>query len=240
MLGSKALRTCSVCRDRLRTAQRSILQVSGPSSSRAITTSSKTGYMADTKSIGNDIDESVFASHPLTNPEQHSQSSNSGASREVEEEEEEWTPREERRSPAAVFGSKRVGLEVVPTRMEENIQSEINSMSLNLYSILPWRELIVDHHPREIREAFLSSLTTSTKQRSKPGRYNDPSKATSLALAKASTALPGDYAVMSNIVRELDLRLGKEWLDGEVVEISSSHGPGIWYVTYLFIAPRLI
>jgi hypothetical protein len=49
--------------------------------------------------------------------------------KEIEEEEEEWIPREERRSPAAVFGSKRVGLETVPRRMEENIQSEINSMS---------------------------------------------------------------------------------------------------------------
>jgi len=90
--------------------------------------------------------------------------------------------------------------------------------------------LTSDHHPREIREAFLSSLTTSTKQKSKPGRYNDPSKATSLALARAATALPGDYAVMSNIVREMNGRLGRDWVGDGVIEISSSHGPGIWYV----------
>jgi hypothetical protein len=92
--------------------------------------------------------------------------------------------------------------------------------------------LMTDHHPREIREAFLSSLTTSTKQKSKPGRYNDPSKATSLALARAATALPGDYAVMSNIVREMNGRLGRDWVGEGVVEISSSHGPGIWYVLF--------
>jgi len=90
--------------------------------------------------------------------------------------------------------------------------------------------LTSDHHPREIREAFLSSLTTSTKQKSKPGRYNDPSKATSLALARAATALPGDYAVMSNIVREMNGRLGRDWVGDGVIEISSSHGPGTWYV----------
>jgi hypothetical protein len=47
---------------------------------------------------------------------------------------EEWVPREERRSPAAVFGSKRIGLEVIPRRLEENIQLEITSMSPYLLS----------------------------------------------------------------------------------------------------------
>jgi hypothetical protein len=87
-----------------------------------------------TKSISNDIDDSVFASHPLTNPDISHGLRKALVGLEVEGqegegEEEEWTPREERRSPAAVFGSKRIGLEVVPRRMEENIQSEINSMS---------------------------------------------------------------------------------------------------------------
>jgi hypothetical protein len=101
---------------------------------------------------------------------------------------------------------------------------------------------MTDHHPREIREAFLSSLTTSTKQKSKPGRYNDPSKATSLALARAATALPGDYAVMCNIVREMNGRLGRDWVGEGVVEISSSHGPGIWYVLPLlpYVVPLLL
>ena len=85
--------------------------------------------MAESKHV--EIDDSVFASHPLTNPiSRGSQSMALDRERGIEEEEEEWAPREERRSPAAVFGSKRVGLEVVPRRMEENIQSEINSMSL--------------------------------------------------------------------------------------------------------------
>jgi hypothetical protein len=246
MLGSRAFKTCSVCRDKLRTAQIPLLQLGGPSSTRSISTTPKTGNL-DSKSFGNDIDDSVFAPHSLTNPVvRHSQ--NTAMRREMEGDvdgEEEWTPREERRSPAAVFGSKRIGLEVVPRRMEENIQSEINSLcSLFIYTTLSlfppptllcftcnkYLKLMSDHHPREIREAFLTSLTASSKQKSKPGRYNDPSKATSAALARAATALPGDYAVMSNIVRELDMRLGKDWLDGGVVEISSSHGPGIWYV----------
>jgi hypothetical protein len=248
MLGSRAFKTCSVCRDKLRTSQIPLLQLGGPSSTRSISTTPKTGNL-DSKSLGNDIDDSVFVSHPLTNPIL-GRSQNMVSHKEMEGDvdgEEEWTPREERRSPAAVFGSKRIGLEVVPRRMEENIQSEINSMSplssvssvtlspvpftpIVCFTCNKYLKLMSDHHPREIREAFLTSLSPSSKQKSKPGRYNDPSKATSAALARAATSLPGDYAVMSNIVRELNMRLGKDWLDGGVVEISSSHGPGIWYV----------
>jgi hypothetical protein len=115
MLGSKALRTCSVCRDKLRSIR---LVQAGPS--RGINT------QPDSRTI----DDSVFTSHPLTDPSPGYGLNKLDGSREAEDEEEEWVPREERRSPAAVFGSKRVGLEVVPRRMEENIQSEINSMSL--------------------------------------------------------------------------------------------------------------
>jgi hypothetical protein len=119
MLRSKALRTCSVCRDELRSIRLgNSLQVAGPS--RGI----------NTQPNSRTIDDSVFTSHPLTDPSPGYGLNKLDGSREAEEE--EWVPREERRSPAAVFGSKRVGLEVVPRRMEENIQSEINSMSSSL------------------------------------------------------------------------------------------------------------
>ena len=49
---------------------------------------------------------------------------------------------------------------------------------------------------------------------------------------------------MSNIVREMNGRLGRDWVGEGVVEISSSHGPGIWYVFFVsdfissFLLPR--
>ena len=117
MLGTKTLRTCSVCRDKLRSIRL------GPSTggpSRRI----------NTQSDSRTIDDSVFTSHPLTDPSPgYGLVNKSDSGKGVEDEGEEWVPREERRSPAAVFGSKRVGLEVVPRRMEENIQSGINSTS---------------------------------------------------------------------------------------------------------------
>lgn len=44
---------------------------------------------------------------------------------EAEGKEEDDQPREERRSPAAVFGSKRVGLEVIPGGMERGVMREL-------------------------------------------------------------------------------------------------------------------
>lgn len=179
MLGSKALRTCSVCRDKLRTSRiNGVLQVAGPSSSRTLNTTPKHDYLAESKSIGTDIDDSVFASHPLTNPDSnhgHRRISATRASEEgqgLEDGGEEWIPREERRSPAAVFGSKRVGLETVPRRMEENIQSEINSMfasvfllyaPLSLFRLLggqQWRiQMLIYSRGRRIKRRSKSSWT---------------------------------------------------------------------------------
>jgi hypothetical protein len=99
-----------------------------PSSSRGITTTPKPHFLAESRRTHIDIDDSVFGASPIRNTTEHDVES----SRNVDNtyvEEVEWIPREERRSPAAVFGSKRVGLETIPRRLEENIQSEINSTS---------------------------------------------------------------------------------------------------------------
>jgi len=47
---------------------------------------------------------------------------------------------------------------------------------------------------------------------------------------------------MSNIVREMNGRLGRDWVGDGVIEISSSHGPGIWCVFFFsdFISSFLL
>lgn len=55
-----------------------------------------------------------------------------GETRHDGEEGDDWQPREERRSPAAVFGSKRIGLEVIPPSLEERIRAEMAGESVSL------------------------------------------------------------------------------------------------------------
>lgn len=124
MIGARALRTCSVCRDRLRaTSLRA-----APAFARSVASTSAGRYDVESSRVG--LDDSVL--HPIGTTTRISDLESSLASTRGDsllgsEEEEEWTPRKERRSPAAVFGSKRLGLETIPRRMEENIQSEIDS-----------------------------------------------------------------------------------------------------------------
>ena len=49
----------------------------------------------------------------------------------------EWEPREERRSPAAVLGSKRIGLVVLPEQLVDGIQAEISGMFVLQHSSTP-------------------------------------------------------------------------------------------------------
>ena len=125
--------------------------------------------------------------------------------------------------------------------------------------------LTPDIHPREIRDAFLTlfpgvspgsapAATLSprdktaarrgksiSEHRSAANRGKDNGEA--LAIAKAATILPGDYAVMRNVMSELRGRLGRDWLGGGrglgtggggggrhggVVEVSGGFGPGVW------------
>jgi hypothetical protein len=120
MIGARALRTCSVCRDKLRAATIS----RAPALARSIVGTSAR-YHVESSRIG--IDDSVFGFSSSTTTTNRISNLSVGNEQTTPEEDEDWAPREERRSPAAVFGSKRVGLETIPRRMDENIQSEINS-----------------------------------------------------------------------------------------------------------------
>ena len=71
-----------------------------------------------------------------------------------EESEEEWEPREERRSPAAVFGSKRVGLEIIPEGLEERIKAEIAGKLSPIVSI----PLPPPHSPTPLSSYWTSNV----------------------------------------------------------------------------------
>lgn len=200
----------------------------------------------------------------------------------------EWEPRKERRSPAAVLGSKRIGLVVLPDQLVDGIQREINGTPLHLCisqyrTILRTRvgldetlprhpdpsppsplpspnshtavspcpcslQLRANHaasDPRDIRTAFLtlnpstspssrrsSSLSGGRARKASEEEQRQRSSAPA-ALAKAAAFLPGEYAAVRNVLREMRVRLGDEWLrvDGEeggVLEVSGSLGSGVW------------
>ncbi|OXG74970.1 3-methyl-2-oxobutanoate hydroxymethyltransferase [Cryptococcus neoformans Gb118] len=125
--------------------------------------------------------------------------------------------REERRSPAAVLGSKRLGMVVLPEEMQRGIQRQIDLMD----------------NPRDIRKSYLALPSVPTPiSVAKSERRDKPYRTPEGELAKASAILPGEYGAVKNVLEELERRLGREWLtsvkEGEILEFSSSLGSGLW------------
>lgn len=104
--------------------------------------------------------------------------------------------------------------------------------------------------PREIREAFLALNPSTSSPRSRSlsgGRARKASEqeqrqrsSAPSALAKAAAFLPGEYAAVRNVLREMRVRLGDQRLGAEgamsqgeaggsgIIEMSGSLGSGVW------------
>lgn len=76
--------------------------------------------------------------------------------------------------------------------------------------------------PKFVRGAYLELLQPKPKTKEKGGYLNMPEH----ALARAAAFLPGQYAAVYNVLKELKTRLGV--VVGPVLEVSFSHGPGFW------------
>ncbi|WRT64791.1 3-methyl-2-oxobutanoate hydroxymethyltransferase [Kwoniella shivajii] len=141
----------------------------------------------------------------------------------------DFSRREERRSPATVLGSKRVGVVVLPDHLKNGIQRQIDQLD----------------NPRTLRQSYLS-LPSSSSRRSREEkvdhRSSRPRKTVEGELAKAAGILPGEYGVVRNVFEELERRLGKGWLDRsttaekkEIVEYSGGLGSGSWATIDAFL-----
>ncbi|ORX38824.1 ketopantoate hydroxymethyltransferase-domain-containing protein [Kockovaella imperatae] len=127
--------------------------------------------------------------------------------------------REERRSPAAVMGSKRIGAVALPREMERGIQLMLNSAD-GFKVRNHYREMVSKPYTSHIRRKTRSSIPEDE-----------------MPMAKAAAFLPGEYAAVRNVLEEMTRR-NVDWdLDPErdpskeipsVVEFTGGLGPGLW------------
>ncbi|ODN85256.1 3-methyl-2-oxobutanoate hydroxymethyltransferase [Cryptococcus wingfieldii CBS 7118] len=125
--------------------------------------------------------------------------------------------REERRSPAAVLGSKRLGMVVLPEEMRDGIQRQISMLD----------------NPRDLRKSYLSLPDMPLPANApKPNPREKTFRTPEGELAKASAILPGEYSAVKNVLEEMERRLGSAWTkgvkEGEIVEFSPGLGSGLW------------
>ncbi|KAJ9101137.1 hypothetical protein QFC21_003355 [Naganishia friedmannii] len=126
--------------------------------------------------------------------------------------------REERRSPAAVFGTKRIGSVVLPEKLQDAIQQQIDATEDK--KIL--RQAYLSHetvraspsgnsqHQSSSLQDHLNHSKDSSPSSSFPRRKTAVTPLS--ALVSASVDLPTQYSVVRNIIREVERRIGTdEW-----------------------------
>ncbi|ORY31016.1 ketopantoate hydroxymethyltransferase-domain-containing protein [Naematelia encephala] len=117
---------------------------------------------------------------------------------EIMEDDEAYMRREERRSPAAVIASKRIGQIILPDELGTRITDEI-----------------YDLDPHHVRRAYLNIVKTPTPAQpttlSKMLKLPGATKPDAL-IAKAATFFPGEFAAVRNVIEEMRRRLGQDWL----------------------------
>ncbi|CAE6450919.1 unnamed protein product [Rhizoctonia solani] len=175
-------------------------------------------------------------------------------------------PREERRSPAAVYGAKHVGMVVLPWELEHAVgrvveefdkhQLRSDAKRLFLYptpsniqpatsssgpSRLPLRRA-GDARPSNLRSEWqltttAPSLTFSTKGNYKTVVQLGPRE----ALAFTTVAMPAHYAATANVFREISRRMsgpgkGTDRIE-TVVDFGGKSGQGLWAALIAFREP---
>lgn len=115
-------------------------------------------------------------------------------------------PRAERRSPAAILGSKRIGEIVIPPTLDSAIEDAVASVD-----------------PHLIRQEYLQRLLPRTSKSAKARYEGNPDRreekrrekmrVPAELVAQAATQLPRQFAAVRNVVEELERRLGKGWVD---------------------------
>lgn len=157
----------------------------------------------------------------------------------LEEDGDEGGPRAERRSPAAVLGSKRVGVVMVSEEMQMGIERVIDGMSAFHFILSSlcqktmtglWLIPCADVDPNLIRRAFLAlrenpQAADQIKITTRDRREGKTRMVPEMMVAKAAAMLPGEYAAVRNVFEEMERRLGKGWIEEAGMRAERSSRP---------------
>lgn len=141
---------------------------------------------------------------------------------EAEEEEGQVNRRPPRRSPAAIFGTKNIGMIILPEWLVEGVQNEIERTCF-CYCEVADSNQEVDNR-RIVRDRYMELLKPKPEKASKSETRNTEEH----ALARAAAFLPAQYAAVANVLSELRTRVGD--ITGPILESTDGIAPGLWWV----------
>ncbi|EJU00040.1 Rsm22-domain-containing protein [Dacryopinax primogenitus] len=161
---------------------------------------------------------------PLPHPNDEAHMDLDGKALEAEEDEDiEYEGREERRSIAAVYGSKRIGAVEMPFQLVSQISMMISGLDKHALRSDAKR---LYFHPSNNRWHATPLSATKTRQGDRDARNG---------IAHISVGLPAQYSVVENVLKEVRHRIGPReelglegWMPTQVVDFSAGVGAALW------------
>ncbi|KAH9949373.1 mitochondrial small ribosomal subunit Rsm22-domain-containing protein [Amylocystis lapponica] len=138
---------------------------------------------------------------------------------------------EARKSPAALFGSQRIGAVVLPFELQQTITrliAESDKPALHADASRLFGQ--------EDDAEWDTSYDVKYKSRRQAARHAERD-----GTAFASVALPSHYSAISAVLDHVKQRMGPEWKVERVIDWGSGTGSGLWASSYAFqkeAAPR--
>ncbi|CAL1694264.1 unnamed protein product [Somion occarium] len=134
--------------------------------------------------------------------------------------------KDRRKSPAALFGSQRIGAVVIPFELQQTINRLISESDKPMLHADAER-LFLD----ENGESAEWNVSFDKKYKSRRQAYLQAERD---GTAFASVALPAHYSVLCSVIDHIKQRLGSEWKVNHVIDWGSGTGSGLWASTHSF------
>jgi hypothetical protein len=155
-------------------------------------------------------------------------------------EEEELSSRGSRKSPAAEFGSRKIGAVVLPLQLQESVTRLIESAFTSSFHHAGELKTILDSDKSMLHvDAKRIFGTTDDPADSKwDSQYDVKYKSHKQAYrhserdgtAFASIALPAHFSAIFSVLDNVKQRLGSEWQIERVIDWGAGTGSGLWLV----------
>ncbi|OBZ68493.1 Rsm22-cox11 tandem protein 2, mitochondrial [Grifola frondosa] len=133
--------------------------------------------------------------------------------------------RETKKSPAALFGSQRIGAVVLPFELRNTITKLISASDKSMLRVDAQRLFLNDEDETE----WETSYDVKYKSRHQAARHAERD-----GTAFASVALPAHYSAIVAILDHVKRRLGPGWKIEHVIDWGAATGSGLWAAAHSF------
>ncbi|KAL0577279.1 37S ribosomal protein S22 [Marasmius crinis-equi] len=145
------------------------------------------------------------------------------------EEEVDWSSESlERKSPAAVFGSTRVGAMVLPIELQNSINILINDSDKSLLHT-DAKRLFTEDQESSADGEWNTTYDTRYKSWKQTSRHAERD-----GTAFASVALPSHYSAIKSVLGHLKHRMDPDWKIQRVIDWGAGTGGGLWAALHTF------